>query len=320
MQNENLRDCLHGIATATCENNACHFHCRTQQPLTITAHSAYPACISTDLLCTIVSVRGLLTVHKLKPDRQMCNKHSIRRIAAVTRTSCVSRRFSVWQADRLAQRVSDLTADRERATQLEADMKKAKVVHDKTLKETLAGHEQTLEQTLADNQRAFREARTSHEQAVQVIPDNIWEQHRSHAVSNSSLLVRVCLLHPCQRQLAASIFCVGWIREAAERNCSDETVSCLSSQNDKACMPFLPDCCTYFCCLHCITLAEHLTVSMLKQQRRICTEAYTQQTSTHIMHAFTFDTIVMHRCASLRREACVAEHVTAQLGNAGIER
>lgn len=314
MQNENLRDCLHAL---NCENNACHFHCRTQQPLTITAHSAYPACISTDLLCTIVSVRDLLTVHKLKPDRQMCNKHSIRRTAAVTRTSCVSCRLSVWQADRLAQRVSDLTTDRERATQLEADMKKAKVVHDKTLKETLAGHEQTLEQTLADNQRAFREARTSHEQAVQVIPDNIWEQHRSHAASTSLLLVRVCLLHPCQRQLAALTFCVGWIREAAVQACGVVTVSCLSSQNDKACMPALQDCCT--CHLHWATLAEHLTVSMLKQQHRIWTEAHTQQ-STHLMLAFTFDTIVMHRCAGLRREACVAEHVTAQLGNAGIER
>jgi hypothetical protein len=64
--------------------------------------------------------------------------------------------------------VSDLTADRERAAQLEADMKKAKTVHDKALKETLAGHEQTLEQTLAGNQRALKEARLSHEQAVQV--------------------------------------------------------------------------------------------------------------------------------------------------------
>lgn len=72
------------------------------------------------------------------------------------------------QTDRLAQRVSDLTADRERAAQLEADMKKAKTVHDKALKETLAGHEQTLERTLADNQRALKEARLSHEQAVQV--------------------------------------------------------------------------------------------------------------------------------------------------------
>jgi len=64
--------------------------------------------------------------------------------------------------------VSDLTADRERAAQLEADMKKAKTVHDKALKETLAGHEQNLEQTLADNQRALKEVRLSHEQAEQV--------------------------------------------------------------------------------------------------------------------------------------------------------
>lgn len=64
--------------------------------------------------------------------------------------------------------MSDLTADRERAAQLEVDMKKAKTVHDKAIKETLAGHEQTLEQTLADNQRALKEARLSHEQAVQV--------------------------------------------------------------------------------------------------------------------------------------------------------
>ncbi len=59
-------------------------------------------------------------------------------------------------------------ADRQRAAQLETDMKKAKTVHDKALKETLADHEQTLEQTLADNQKALREARVSHEQAVQV--------------------------------------------------------------------------------------------------------------------------------------------------------
>ena len=97
--------------------------------------------------------------------------------AQVTNTSCSTCLCSLLQADRLAQRVSDLTADRERATQLEADMKKAKAVHDKTLKETLAGHEQTLEQTLADNQRAFREARTTHEQAVQVIPRNVSQQY-----------------------------------------------------------------------------------------------------------------------------------------------
>jgi len=47
-------------------------------------------------------------------------------------------------------------------------MKKAKTVHDKALKETLAGHEQNLEQTLADNQRALKEVRLSHEQAEQV--------------------------------------------------------------------------------------------------------------------------------------------------------
>ena len=74
------------------------------------------------------------------------------------------------QADRLAQRVSDLTADRERAAQLEAEMKKAKTVHDKAIKESLAGHEQTLEQTTADNQKALKEARLSHEQALQVVP------------------------------------------------------------------------------------------------------------------------------------------------------
>ena len=60
--------------------------------------------------------------------------------------------------------MSDLTADRERAAQLEADMKKAKAGHDKTL----FCHEQTLEQTLAVHQRALKESRTTHEQAVQV--------------------------------------------------------------------------------------------------------------------------------------------------------
>lgn len=112
--------------------------------------------------------------------------------------------------------MSDLTADRERATQLEADMKKAKVVHDKILKETLAGHEQTLEQTLADNQRAFREARTSHEQAVQVILDNIWEQYRSHAASTLLLLVQFTMLQPSQRQLAALHILFCW---ADQRGC-----------------------------------------------------------------------------------------------------
>ena len=49
-------------------------------------------------------------------------------------------------------------------------MKKAKTVHDKAIKESLAGHEQTLEQTTADNQKALKEARLSHEQALQVVP------------------------------------------------------------------------------------------------------------------------------------------------------
>ena len=72
------------------------------------------------------------------------------------------------QVERLAQRVKDLTADRQRAQQLEADIKQAKALHDSAMKETLAGHEQTLEQTLADNQKALKEARIAHEQAVQV--------------------------------------------------------------------------------------------------------------------------------------------------------
>lgn len=75
----------------------------------------------------------------------------------------------MWvQVERLAQRVQDLTADRQRAQQLEVDIKQAKALHDTTMKETLAGHEQTMEQTLTDNQKALREARAAHEQAVQV--------------------------------------------------------------------------------------------------------------------------------------------------------
>ena len=86
---------------------------------------------------------------------------------AVPRSNIWISRFGL-QAERLAQRVQDLLADKQRAQQLEVDMKKAKSTHDKALKETLAGHEQTLEQTLADNQRALKEARVNHEQAVQV--------------------------------------------------------------------------------------------------------------------------------------------------------
>ncbi len=98
------------------------------------------------------------------------------------------------QTDRLAQRVSDLTLDRERAAQLEADMKTAKTVHDKAIKETLAGHEQTLEQTLADNHRALKEARLSHEQAVQV------------TVPPQNTKCQVCVWH-YRREVKQSLLC-----------------------------------------------------------------------------------------------------------------
>ena len=64
--------------------------------------------------------------------------------------------------------MQDLAADRQRAHQLEVDIKQAKLLHDTTMKESLAGYEQSLEQSLADNQKAFKEARVAHEQAVQV--------------------------------------------------------------------------------------------------------------------------------------------------------
>lgn len=72
------------------------------------------------------------------------------------------------QVERLAQRVQDLAVEKERAQQLEADMKKSKALHHTAMKETLAGHEQTLEATLGGHQKALKEARVAHEQAVQV--------------------------------------------------------------------------------------------------------------------------------------------------------
>ena len=86
--------------------------------------------------------------------------------------------------ERLSQRVTDLTADRERAAQLEADIKKAKSSHDKALKETLAGHEQTLEQTLADNHKALKESRVAHEQAVPVSRILLHNHHFTAHIDN----------------------------------------------------------------------------------------------------------------------------------------
>lgn len=77
-------------------------------------------------------------------------------------------KFHKLQVERLAQRVQDLASEKERAQQLEADLKKSKALHDTTMKETLAGHEQALEEALASNQKALKEARVAHEQAVQV--------------------------------------------------------------------------------------------------------------------------------------------------------
>lgn len=70
--------------------------------------------------------------------------------------------------DHLKHRIDNLTLDKQRAGQLEADMKQAKTAHDKALAAAQQGHQQQLEETLACKQKALKEAKTAHEQAVEV--------------------------------------------------------------------------------------------------------------------------------------------------------
>ena len=72
------------------------------------------------------------------------------------------------QMDHLKHRVEDLTLDKQRAGQLEADLKQAKTAHDKALAAAQQGHQQQAEEALAARQQALKEAKATHQQAVEV--------------------------------------------------------------------------------------------------------------------------------------------------------
>lgn len=70
--------------------------------------------------------------------------------------------------DHLTHRVEDLTLDKQRAGQLEADLKQAKTAHDKALAAVQQSHQQQVEEALAARQQALKEAKANHQQAVEV--------------------------------------------------------------------------------------------------------------------------------------------------------
>ena len=72
------------------------------------------------------------------------------------------------QVSALAQRVAALTADGERATQLEADLKGMEARHAQAWKESLASHERVLQQTLAHQQQRRAVEEAQQQQALQV--------------------------------------------------------------------------------------------------------------------------------------------------------
>ncbi|KAL3149782.1 hypothetical protein ABBQ38_013608 [Trebouxia sp. C0009 RCD-2024] len=115
---------------------------------------------------------------------------------------------SAHEVERLAQRVQDLASEKERAQQLEADLKKSKALHDTSMKETVTGHEQALEEALASNQKALKEARVAHEQAVQALNAEIathQETIRAQTTKTNRLQQQLSEAQQLSTQLDASL-------------------------------------------------------------------------------------------------------------------